>query len=86
MEAMAAGLPVASTVVGGIPEMVVHDETGFLVQPGDAMSLADAIERVIVDLPLAKRLGARGRERAEKLFSIEKNVRQLRGLLLQSSP
>ncbi|MEY2540683.1 MAG: hypothetical protein QOI22_285 [Verrucomicrobiota bacterium] len=82
MEAMAAGLPVVSTAVGGIPEMVMHDETGFLVQPGDPMSLADAIERVIVDLPLAKRLGQRGRERAEKLFSIEKNVRELRGHLL----
>src|SRR6202011_1130563 len=50
MEAMAAGLPVVSTSVGGIPEMVVHDKTGFLVPPGDATSLADAIERVIVDL------------------------------------
>ncbi|MEY2530269.1 MAG: hypothetical protein QOI96_354, partial [Verrucomicrobiota bacterium] len=75
-------LPVVSTAVGGIAEMVVHDETGFLVQPGDPMSLADAIERVIVDLPLAKRLGQRGRERAGELFSIEKNVRELRGHLL----
>lgn len=78
MEAMAAGLPVVSTFVGGIPEMVAHGETGFLVQPGDATSLADAIELVIIDLALARKLGARGRERAEELFSIEKNVRELR--------
>jgi glycosyltransferase involved in cell wall biosynthesis len=82
MEAMAAGLPVVSTFVGGIPEMVVHNETGFLVQPGDATSLADAIEQVIVDLALTRKLGARGRDRAEELFSIEKNVRELRAILL----
>jgi glycosyltransferase involved in cell wall biosynthesis len=82
MEAMAAGLPVVSTSVGGIPEMVVPDETGFLVQPGDVTALADAIERVIVDPALAKRLGQAGRGRAEQLFSVEKNVRELRELLL----
>jgi glycosyltransferase involved in cell wall biosynthesis len=81
MEAMAAGLPVVSTLVGGIPEMVVPDETGFLVRSGDAMALADAIERVLVDLALAKKLGQTGYERAANLFSIEKNVRELRGLL-----
>jgi glycosyltransferase involved in cell wall biosynthesis len=78
MEAMAAGLPVVSTSVGGIPEMVVPDETGFLVQPGDVTALADAIERVMADLALAKRFGERGRERAKQLFSVEKNVRELR--------
>jgi glycosyltransferase involved in cell wall biosynthesis len=82
MEAMAAGLPVVSTFVGGIPEMVVPDETGFLVQPGDVTALAAAIERVIVDPALAKRFGEAGRERAEQLFSVEKNVRELRELLL----
>jgi glycosyltransferase involved in cell wall biosynthesis len=80
MEAMAAGLPVVSTFVGGIPEMVVQDETGFLVQPGDYVALADAIERVIVDPALARKLGQAGRDRAEGLFAIEKNVRELRAL------
>jgi len=78
MEAMAAGLPIVSTSVGGIPEMVVPDETGFLVQPGDVTALADAVERVIVDLALAKRFGQAGHDRAQQLFSIEKNVRELR--------
>ena len=82
MEAMAAGLPVVSTSVGGIPEMVVPNETGFLVQPGDVTALADAIERLIVDLALAKRFGQAGHERAAKIFSIERNVRELRELLL----
>ena len=77
MEAMATGLPVVSTTIGGIPEMVVENETGFLVQPGDALALADAIEKVIDDRVLAQRLGRAGYERAQKLFSIDKNVREL---------
>jgi glycosyltransferase involved in cell wall biosynthesis len=81
MEAMATGLPVVSTKIGGIPEMVIENETGFLVQPGDAAGLADAIEKVIDDRLLAQRLGQAGYERAQKLFSIEKNVRELYALL-----
>ena len=82
MEAMATGLPVLSTAIGGIPEMVVENKTGFLVQPGDAIALADAIEKLIDDRLLAPRLGEAGHERAQELFSIEKNVRELYALLL----
>lgn len=82
MEAMAAGLPVVSTRIGGIPEMVVENETGFLVQPGDVAGLAEAIEKLIDDRLLAERLGDAGYERAQQLFSIEKNVRELCALLL----
>ncbi|HEX4653973.1 MAG TPA: glycosyltransferase family 4 protein [Candidatus Udaeobacter sp.] len=74
MEAMATGLPVVSTNVGGIPEMVIENETGFLVQPGDAVALADGIEKVINDRSLAQRLGRVGYNRAQTLFSIEKNA------------
>jgi colanic acid/amylovoran biosynthesis glycosyltransferase len=81
MEAMATSLPVVSTRIGGIPEMVVENETGFLVQPEDAAALADAIEKVINDHSLGKKLGQTGYERAQKLFSIEKNVRELCALL-----
>jgi len=81
MEAMATGLPVISTEIGGIPEMVVENETGFLVQPGDAAALAGAIEKLINDRPLAQRLGQAGYSRAQRLFSIEKNVRELCALI-----
>ena len=77
MEAMATGLPVVSTRIGGIPEMVVDNETGFLVQPNDAAALAGAIEKVMDDRSLAQRLGQAGDERAQELFSIDKNVREL---------
>jgi len=82
MEAMATGLPVVSTNVGGIPEMVIENETGFLVQSGDAGAMADAIEKVISNPLLAMRLGHSGYERARALFSIDKNVRELCALIL----
>jgi glycosyltransferase involved in cell wall biosynthesis len=81
MEAMASGLPVVSTTIGGIPEMVVENETGFLVQPDDAVALSRAIEKVINDRSLGQTLGQAGYQRAQKLFSIEKNVRELHALL-----
>src|SRR5207245_5058928 len=51
MEAMATGLPVVSTRIGGIPEMVIDNQTGFLVQPENAVALAEAIEKVTNDRP-----------------------------------
>ena len=82
MEAMATGLPVISTDIGGIPEMVLQNETGFLVRPGDAVALAGAIEKVTDDRSFAQRLGDAGYRRAQELFSIEKNVGDLCALIL----
>lgn len=82
MEAMATGLPVVSTNIGGIPEMVIENETGFLVPPGDITRMADAIQSVISDRSLAAKLGQFGYLRAQALFSIEKNVRELCELIL----
>src|SRR5262249_11063532 len=85
MEAMATGLPVVSTSVGGIPEMIVDNETGFLVQPEDPAVLAGAIEKVINHRSLGQKLGQAGFERAQMLFSIGKNVRDLCGLICSGS-
>jgi colanic acid/amylovoran biosynthesis glycosyltransferase len=81
MEAMATGLPIVSTRIGGIPEMVIDNETGFLLRPEDPPAVADAIEKVICDRSLGQRLGQAGRGRAQMLFSIEKNARDLCALL-----
>jgi glycosyltransferase involved in cell wall biosynthesis len=82
MEAMATGLPVVSTNVAGIPEMVTENETGFLVRSGETSAMADTIEKVISDRSLAARLGHSGYERARMLFSIERNVHELSALIL----
>ena len=67
---MAAGLPVVATNVGGVPELVVEGETGFLVPPGDPQALAGALERLLGDSALRRRLGAAGRLRAEERFDL----------------
>jgi glycosyltransferase involved in cell wall biosynthesis len=58
IEAMAAGLPVVATNVGGIPEIVEHGRNGLLVPPGDPQALAAAIERFFADDELRGRLRA----------------------------
>jgi glycosyltransferase involved in cell wall biosynthesis len=81
MEAMAAGLPVVSTDVGGISEMVRDRETGLLVAQNDPAATADALSQLIGDIELAQSFGGKGRKRAEEIFSIEKNVRALREII-----
>ncbi len=83
MEAMAAGLPVVSTPVAGVPEMVEDGTTGKLVPPGDRVALADAMARLIADPALASAWGERGRALAAKKFSIAANAEALAMLLQQ---
>jgi glycosyltransferase involved in cell wall biosynthesis len=71
LEAMAAGLPVLASDVGGVAEAVVDGETGSLVPAGDAAALARALERLLADPALRSRLGERGRERARRFFDVE---------------
>jgi len=76
LEAMAAGLPVVATSVGGVPELVLDEETGLLVPPGDAEALAAALRRVLEDAYLRRRLGSAGRERAQREFGLERFRRE----------
>jgi glycosyltransferase involved in cell wall biosynthesis len=76
VEAMAAGRPVIASAVGGIPEIVVREDTGLLVPPGDARALAGAIASLLSRPDRARAMGARGRERARERFSIEAAVRR----------
>jgi glycosyltransferase involved in cell wall biosynthesis len=71
LEAMAAGLPVVASAVGGVPELVDDGETGLLVPPGDPTVLAAALDRLLADPDLRTRLGAAGRERARTRFDID---------------
>jgi glycosyltransferase involved in cell wall biosynthesis len=70
LEAMAAGLPIVASAVGGLPEMVVDGETGYLVAPGDATALGDALARLVADPRLRVRMGESGRRRALARFDL----------------
>jgi glycosyltransferase involved in cell wall biosynthesis len=72
LEAMAAGLPVVATDVGGVGEAVEDGETGFLIPAADSEALAAALERLLVDGELRRRLGAAGRARALRLFDVSR--------------
>jgi glycosyltransferase involved in cell wall biosynthesis len=71
-EAMAHGKPVVASSVGGLKDLVVDGETGLVVPPRDVGALRKALERLLGDRELRRRLGAAGRERVEKHFSWER--------------
>lgn len=66
IEAMAAGTPVVVTRVGALPEVVTHEVTGLVVEPGDAGALAEALDKVVSDPALQHAYGAAGRVRAQR--------------------
>jgi glycosyltransferase involved in cell wall biosynthesis len=69
LEAMAHGRAVVATGVGGLRDLVVDGETGIVVPPGDSAALRVALQRLLADRELRRRLGAAGRERARQHFS-----------------
>jgi colanic acid/amylovoran biosynthesis glycosyltransferase len=85
MEAMAAALPVVSTDVGGVREMVIDGKTGSLVSTENPTAIADAISRFISDADLVRSFGQAARERAAEVFSVQDNVCALRSVLASCS-
>ena len=80
LEAMAAGVPVVASAVGGVPDQARHGEEGLLVPPGDPEALAGAMDELLRDPRRARRLGAAGRRRTENGFSHETLVRRIEGV------
>ena len=76
LEAMATGLPVVASRVGGVPQLVIDGQTGLLSDPADPHSLAGAIGAYIADPALAGRHGAAGRARVEAHFCVDTMVTQ----------
>jgi glycosyltransferase involved in cell wall biosynthesis len=72
MEAMAAGLPVVSTSVAGVPEMVIDGKTGFVVPEKDPAALAERMARLLEEETLAREMGGAGREMCGGLFAGER--------------
>ncbi|NNH70793.1 glycosyltransferase [Nocardia uniformis] len=74
LEAMAAARPAVCTAVGGVPEMILDGETGYLVPPRDPKQLADRLTALLSDPPLRRRMGAAARTRVETHFSLKTSI------------
>jgi glycosyltransferase involved in cell wall biosynthesis len=74
LDAMAMGLAVVGTRAGGIPEAVVHEETGLLVPPGEPKPLASSMVRLLKDAALRRRFGDAGRARVAEHFGVDRLV------------
>jgi glycosyltransferase involved in cell wall biosynthesis len=83
LEAMAAGLPVVATDVGGLSEVVQQGETGWLVAPKDVSALADAISHLLAHDNVRAAFGQAGRKRAEQKFSLASMVQQHEDMFLR---
>ena len=80
VEASASGLPVVAGRAGGVPDAVRDGETGVLVDPRDPGAAAAAIQRVLADPALGRRLGETGRRAAETMYNWDRVARTLRAL------
>jgi glycosyltransferase involved in cell wall biosynthesis len=80
LEAAACGLPVIASDTGGLPEVVLDGETGFLVPPKRPQAIAQKAVLLIKDLALRKRMGKAGRKFVEDNYVWEKNAREMEGL------
>jgi glycosyltransferase involved in cell wall biosynthesis len=84
VEAMAMRLPVVSTPVSGIGELVEHMQNGLLAAEKDSESLAAAMEVLLEDAALRRRIGANGRQKVMAAFSLDRSTAKVRDLLLRT--
>jgi len=80
IEAMAAGKPVIGTSAGGIPEIIINEKTGIIVQPNDPNALAGAIISLVNDEKKRKELALSGSKRASEMFSIKEHVKKVEAI------
>ena len=77
IEAMAAGVPVIGTRVGGIPEIIEDGVNGYIVSPDNPKELRDAIVKVLEKVELYEKFAAEGLRVVKEKFSIEDNIRKI---------
>ncbi len=80
IEALAAGLPVISTTVGGIPDMIQHNQHGFLCEPGNVKALSAMIQKMVTDVNVRERMAARNKAYAVEHFDIHKCADKISGI------
>ena len=86
MEAMAMELPVVSTRITGVPELIDDGRTGLLVAPGRTDQLADALERLLVDSALCRKMGSAARDKVLREFNTDSSAKQLYELFANQLP
>jgi glycosyltransferase involved in cell wall biosynthesis len=86
VEAMACGVPVVSTRLSGIPELIDDGVDGLLVTTGDPQALAAAIDRLLKDPVLQQEMGLAARRKVEASFDLSRNTSQLAELLAGATP
>ena len=77
LEAMAYGMGIVTTSVGGIPQLIQDGESGFLTTPGDTEAMAEAVERFLTNNDCLMTCGRAAREKAESEYSLEKHLAKL---------
>jgi len=82
LDAMACAVPCVGTAVEAVPEIIEHERTGLLVPPADEVALADAIERILDDPALGRRMGELGRLQVEARYTWDHVAARLEGLLV----
>ena len=86
VEAMAAGLPVLSTSISGIPELIEHGQTGLLVQPNDVEAVADALENLLQDGEMRRRVSRAARGQLKERFHCWESTKAIHTLLQEDAP
>lgn len=86
VEAMACGLPIVSTHLAGVPEMVIHELNGLLVEEKNVSQLATALEALLKNPEQVAQLGKKSRQLAEEKFSLTITTQQLKNLFLRHRP
>ena len=86
VESMAMGVPVVSTTISAIPEIILHGDTGLMVPPKDPEALADAIERILTDRALRSRVIPRAKQRVAQWFDNRQCIEQLARIYRDEQP
>ncbi len=77
MEAMSMEIPVVSTIINGIPELIQNGKNGFLVMPSDIVGLSKVFEKLILDDVLRKKIGKEGRGIIKNKYNIYKSANKM---------
>jgi len=82
-EAMAMELPVVSSRISGIPELVIHEKTGYLLEPSDHGAMSEVLCELLTNPRKRTKLGRSGRERVEQIFDIQEKSKELAELFME---